>query len=265
MPENSGTDTQPPDWSARAGDANRQQLEMQAIAAARLVRQNAFLLFQPIVHARQPAVVAFYEALLQIKDESGTIVAAQEFAPCRSDSHLERIIDRRALEIGLAALAKRPDLRLSVSISAPSLKDYDWMMLFVQHVTAHPTIAERLIIEVSESTLLSCRNQMSTFMTGLQQSGVCFALLQAGSSQRSLHLLENFQFDIIKLDQSLVTGLRNHSKGIALIDSLVSTARKSEMLVVAKGIEETIDGDILRELAVDCLQGFCYGRPEALP
>ncbi|MDP1577745.1 MAG: EAL domain-containing protein, partial [Cypionkella sp.] len=95
-----------------AGDRETLSMVRQAIDSKRLR-----LAYQPVVLARDPARVAFQEGLIRVLDPTGRVIPAKDFMEAVESHEIGREIDCAALDIGLAALARVPDLRLSINMS----------------------------------------------------------------------------------------------------------------------------------------------------
>ena len=85
------------------------------------------LAYQPVVLARDAAQVAFHEGLIRVLDPTGRIIPARDFIQAVEAHEMGREIDCAALAMGLDALGRHPDLRLSVNMSARSIGWPRWM------------------------------------------------------------------------------------------------------------------------------------------
>ncbi|MEM7295936.1 MAG: EAL domain-containing protein, partial [Pseudomonadota bacterium] len=120
-----------------------------------LARKQAVLAYQPIVQAGNFGHVAFYEGLVCILDQTGRPIPAKDFMSEVEDTETGRKIDCLALELGLGALIADPALRLSINMSARSIGYSPWMKVLQDGVATNDTVAERLILEISEPSAMS--------------------------------------------------------------------------------------------------------------
>ena len=100
--------------------------------------------------------------------------------------HRGRRIDALALELGLRALSENPDLRLSINMSARSIGYPDWSETLDRGLSEDPTVAERLILEITEASAMVMPDIVSVFMDDLQIRGVSFALDDFGAGFTSI-------------------------------------------------------------------------------
>jgi EAL domain-containing protein (putative c-di-GMP-specific phosphodiesterase class I) len=230
------------------------------------IRHKQLLLaFQPVVTAGRPDRAAFYEGLIRITDPTGRVIPAREFIEQVETRESGRIIDCLALEKGLATLAEYPDLRLSVNMSARSIGYRRWMRTLHKGLAADPTIAERLILEITESSAMLVPELVTGFMAELQSRGVGFALDDFGAGYTSFRFLKDFFFDILKIDGQFIRGIATSADNQVLAAALLSIGRQFDMVTVAESVERADDAAYLTALGLDCLQGYYFGAPTVRP
>ncbi|MEZ5750740.1 MAG: EAL domain-containing protein [Paracoccaceae bacterium] len=241
-------------------DRMRQQQTIDMVRLA-LAERRATLAFQPVVQARMTNRVAFYEAFIRILDDQGRVLPARDFMGAVETTELGRKIDALALELGLQALAREPAIRLSVNMSARSIGYPAWLAALERGLRADPTIAERLILEITESSAMVMPDLVTVFMAEMQGRGICFALDDFGSGYTAFRYLKDFYFDIIKIDGQFIRGISADPDNQVLAQALVSIARHFDMFTVAESVESEADARYLIDIGVDCLQGYFYGIP----
>ncbi len=237
---------------------------MQMVKTA-LARKNAMLAFQPIVHAADQKRVAFHEGLIRVLDETGRIIPARDFINVVEDTETGRIIDTLALELGLAELASEPSLRLSINMSARSIGYKRWMQTLNHGLEVDPTVAERLILEITESSAMLMPELVTSFMEELQQRGISFALDNFGAGYTAFRFLRDFYFDIIKIDGQFIRGIHADPDNQVLTKAMASIAAQFEMFTVAERVEYAEDAAFLQSIGIDCLQGYYFSAPTTTP
>ncbi|WP_296641231.1 EAL domain-containing protein [Roseinatronobacter sp.] len=223
--------------------------------------RRAMLAFQPVVQARMPKRAAFYEGLIRIMDTTGRIIPAGDFIGAIETRELGRRIDCLALEMGLSTLASEPSIRLSINMSARSIGYPEWLTTLERGLRHDPSIAERLILEITESSAMDMPELVIDFMADMQERGICFALDDFGAGYTAFRYLKDFYFDIIKIDGEFIRGISASPDNQALTKALVSIARHFDMFTVAESVETQEDAQLLIEMGVDCLQGYFFGAP----
>lgn len=219
------------------------------------------LAFQPVIQAHAPYRVAFYEGFIRVLDETGRVIPAREFMPQVENTPIGRDLDCVALELGLRTLARNPEIRLSINMSARSIGYSNWSRILDRFLKRDAGLGERLILEISESSAMQVPELVVDFMDRLQDRGIAFALDDFGASNFSFRHFREFLFDAAKIDGQFVRGISNEPDNQTLVRALIAVAREFEILVTAESVETQEDAAFLVASGVDCLQGFLYGAP----
>ena len=223
---------------------------------------NVMLAFQPIIHASDPSRPAFFEGLIRVLDSTKRVIPAQDFITAIEPLPEGRVMDCLALELGCQALSEHPDLRLSINISPRTIGHPRWEQVFEHAAASDPTVAERLIVEITESTAIEVPDLVSDFMDRLQMHGVCFALDDFGAGYTAFRHFKDFYFDIVKIDRSFGRNIHEDPDNQVLVQALVSIARHFDMFTVAEGVETAPEAQHLIKAGIDCMQGYFFGAPQ---
>ena len=252
------------DYPLAAALAEKDRATVAMVRLALRTRQVALAL-QPVVDAGDPTRIAFHEGLIRVLDGAGRLVPAREFigAVEATDTGLE--LDRAALALGLEALRRDPGLRLAVNMSARSIGAVRWMETLAAGLARDETVAERLILEITEASAMAMPELVIAFMTGLQRRGISFALDDFGAGQTSFRYFRDFSFDMVKIDRQFIANVHRDRDNQALVWALILIARQFDMFTVAEGVERAEDAAWLQAQGVDCLQGYLFGMPVLHP
>lgn len=223
------------------------------------------LAYQPVVLAREPARVAFYEGLSRVLDQTGRIIPARDFMAAVETTEIGRLIDCLALESGLNALKAHPGLRLSLNMSARSIGFPRWKQILRRGLAGNATLGERLILEISESSAMLVPELVVALMDELQREGIAFALDNFGSGFMAIRHFKDMYFDILKLDGQFVRNINRDGDNRALASALLSIGKHFQMFTVAESVETADEARVLQQIGVDCLQGFLFGAPNIRP
>ncbi|MDO8983063.1 EAL domain-containing protein [Cypionkella sp.] len=243
-----------------AGDRETLSMVRQAIDSKRLR-----LAYQPVVLARDPARVAFQEGLIRVLDPTGRVIPAKDFMEAVESHEIGREIDCAALDIGLAALARVPDLRLSINMSARSIGYARWIQTLRRGLSVSPTIGERLILEITESSAMQVPELVVAFMDDLKGAGVAFALDNFGAGNMAIRYFKDFYFDILKLDGQFIRNIHQDADNQVLTAALLSIGQHFQMFTVAQSVETQAEAQMLQQMGVDCLQGYLFGAATLKP
>ena len=244
--------------------AQQDRETMQMVRDA-IQNQQVLLAFQPVVKSTGQQRPAFYEGLIRVLDKTGRIIPAGEFIGVIENTELGRQIDCLALGLGLKTLADVPGLRLSINMSARSIGYQRWMDTLKRGLRTNPTIAERLIMEITESSAMLMPDIVCAFMSDLQHLGVTFALDDFGAGYTSFRYLKDFYFDILKIDGQFIRGIHADPDNQVLTQALLTIAQQFDMFTVAEFVETAEDAAFLQDLGIDCMQGYFFGAPTTRP
>lgn len=214
------------------------------------------MVVQPIVDVRTGAIHAF-EALARFgSDGSGSPLQWFSLADELGEREaLERACLREALEL---FCRRPPRTSLSVNLAAPALLDKRTLRML-----DHMPDLTGLIIEVTEETLVHSDEQLREAMAPLHARGARLAVDDIGAGYSGLSQIATVRPSYLKLDRSLVRGIDADDGRAPLISALASYAERSEMLLVAEGMESAAELRTLIELGVPLAQGFFLARPAA--
>ncbi len=222
------------------------------------------LAFQPVVRASGSNVISFHECLVRLRQPDGGLLRAGEFMPEIERMGLAPFVDRQVLRHTFAVLARHPAARFSINVFPQTMHDRQWMALFEEGAGADPTLAERLIVEVTETGSMLDPERTRAFMERLRGRGVSFALDDFGAGHTALHYLRDFRFDILKIDGRFVRDIEPGSDNAFLVERMVEIARRFEMMTVAEAVQSPAEARCLSELGIEHFQGFHFGCPSLM-
>lgn len=220
-----------------------------------------------IVMARQPIVDAttrltvFSEALLRVRHPDGSTLGAEHVIPATERSGLIPLVDARMMELAADHLALHPEQRLSVNVSPATLESQDWLATFAAHLGRHAGIAQRLIVEVTETAAIRHPDAMRRRLDAMKALGVAIAIDDFGSGHTSFKQLRDFPVDIVKLDGAFVQNLSASSTDGFFVRTLIDLAQHLGLATVAEWVENEETARLLASWGVDYLQGDHCGAP----
>ncbi len=245
--------------SLTLGAQRRLHLEMRLREA--LEREDHQLHYQPRVDAQTSRIVGF-EALLRWRDPDLGIVSPSDFVPIAEDAGLISSLGRWVLRRA-AAQAKvwRAEglgkLVVSVNLSPLQLQG-DFVQIF-DDVIAETDVDPRAIeLEVTESAVMENAAEAVATLEALRERGARIALDDFGTGYSSFSTLRELPIDTFKIDRSFVKPLGHDNDAAALVAAMISMARVLRLRVVAEGVEEAAQWDLLQEMGCDELQGFLF-------
>lgn len=231
------------------------------VAVGALESDLLTIAYQPVVRSGGGNTIAFHECLARIRSADGTLLRAADFMPAIERLGLASLIDRRMLEISFKAMKRHPMARFSINIFPQTMQDRHWLDLFETGVAADPELAERLIVEVTESAAMLDLSRTRAFMERLRDMGTSFAIDDFGAGCTSLAHLRDLRFDMVKIDASLTAGCDRDADKSFLVETVVKIAERFEMMTVAEGVQTPSEARTLQAIGIEFFQGFQFGSP----
>jgi EAL domain-containing protein (putative c-di-GMP-specific phosphodiesterase class I) len=122
----------------------------------------------------------------------------------------------------------------------------------------------RLILEITESVILSSEMIAERVMSELQFLGVQLALDDFGTGYSSLSYLQRYAFSKVKIDRMFVAGMLEKKANLAIVRAILSIGRDLGIGIVAEGVEKIDQAEALRDEGCVLMQGYLFGRPKPL-
>lgn len=223
------------------------------------------LAFQPVVYAADTTVIGFYEGFIRLLNERDQVIPARDFMGAVEQHELGREIDCAALQMGLMALQRNPQIRVSINMSARSVGYRPWASILRKALRDTPRLANSLILEITEPSILQVPDVLKPFMEEMRDHGIIFALDDFGAQVTSFRLLRELRFEIAKIDGSLVKQVDRSPDAQAMARAAFAVAEEMDMFVVAEAVETEGEANWLRQAGVGCMQGYLFGAPTVSP
>jgi EAL domain-containing protein (putative c-di-GMP-specific phosphodiesterase class I) len=154
--------------------------------------------------------------------------------------------------------------KISVNVSPVQLssKAFAGVVLSILNETGLP--ADRLELEVTESSLFSESNTPMNTLNKLKALGVKISIDDFGTGYSSLSRLSRLAFDKIKIDKSFVHSLATQEDALNIIKLITGMAKSLNMKAVAEGVETREQLESLQALGCDFAQGYLFGKPQLI-
>jgi EAL domain-containing protein (putative c-di-GMP-specific phosphodiesterase class I) len=264
-PKVSKYDREPGTASPLDAAISAQDRETLAMVASALKDRRMRLAFQPVVYAADPSVIGFFEGFIRLLNLRDQVIPARDFMAAVEQRELGRQIDCAALQMGLMALQRNPQIRVSVNMSARSVGYRPWLDILRRALRETPRLGQNLILEINEASALQVPDVLKPFMADMRSHGIFFALDDFGADMTSLSLLRDMHFEIAKLDGALVKDVHLSPDKQAVARAAIAIARELEMYLVAEAVETEGEANWLCDAGVGCMQGYLFGPPTVTP
>ncbi|WP_342616809.1 EAL domain-containing protein [Rhodoferax sp. GW822-FHT02A01] len=232
----------------------------------RALEQNEFVLhFQPQLNLRTGIVVGV-EALLRWQNPKLGLVGPAQFIPLLEEAGLMPKVGAWVLRMACQQakawqLAGHAPLRMAVNLSAQQFRSPDLIAIVRRTLEETQLDAEFLELELTESLILESAEQTISMMHQLKSLGITLSLDDFGTGYSSLSYLQRYPVDRIKIDQSFVRDMTQHTGSAALVRSILAMAASLGLETIAEGVETKGQHGYLRKQMCQESQGYLYSRP----
>ncbi|WFU72412.1 bifunctional diguanylate cyclase/phosphodiesterase [Bradyrhizobium sp. CB2312] len=220
------------------------------------------LAYEPVVAAASRER-AFHECLVRMDQGDGQVLLAPDIVPVAERLGLIRLVDHRVLELVVAELAAAPGICLSLNISPDTTMDPDWWAGIESLMQAHPGVAERLIVEITETVAIQDIDDVRAFVGRLKHFGSRIAIDDFGAGYTSFRNLRKLGVDIVKIDGAFVQNITHSADDRAFVQTLIDLARRLDIKTVAEWVQDEEAANMLRDWGCDYIQGRLIGLASA--
>jgi diguanylate cyclase (GGDEF)-like protein len=226
-------------------------------------RGEFVLYYQPLVRIAKPRAVTGFEALMRWKHPARGVLAPDKFLAGLEDPELSLAIGEVALDSAMAQMRAWIDTgidfgRIAVNLSASQFRGGNLAKAIVAKLARARVPAKRLTLEVTENVYLGWGSDVvAETIRALHEAGILIALDDFGTGYASLTHLKQFPIDRIKIDRSFVRDLRDP----AIVAAILSIGAGMGIKVVAEGVEDVHQLELLGAMGCDQAQGYYFARP----
>ncbi len=220
--------------------------------------RRLILAYEPVVDTRARAPV-FHECLVRMTKNDGTLLSAPDIVPGAEKLGLIHLVDQRMLELVVAELVAAPHIRLSLNISPETAMDPEWRCHIEALLRANPAVAERLIVEITETVAIQDVDDVRGFVNQLKGFGSKIAIDDFGAGNTSFRNLRRLGVDILKIDGAFIRNIARSSDDRAFVQTLIDLAQRLDIKTVAEWVQDEESVELLRNWGCDYIQGQLIG------
>ena len=194
------------------------------------------------------------------------VVSPAVFIPIAEEHKLDSAIGLQALEaacdyISIMESQQGEAIPLSVNISANQMLDPEFPDQAASVCLDNNISPEFIELELTESVFIRDEKSALRALNTLRESGFRLSLDDFGSGFSSLSYLRSFQFEVVKVDKSLIQGIHQDSKANALFNGLIAMLKSLQIDVVAEGVELESYLPFMEQADIKLMQGFYFDKP----
>jgi diguanylate cyclase (GGDEF)-like protein len=254
-------------FSRSMGVEIRERVRMMHALRSGFQRGELFLVYQPQVDLASARPFGA-EALLRWRTEDGRLVGPDRFIPIAEYSGLIIEIGEWVLREACAELVRlraggHRDFTMSINVSQVQFRHPQFLDVLRRALDDTGAPAQFVELEITESMAMEEPDLLRELLAQVKRTGVSIAIDDFGTGFSSLSHLQRLQVDRLKIDRTFVTEITGSSRGSSIAEMVIQLGRNLGLSIIAEGVEDGRQAQILAELGCPLAQGFLFSRPLA--
>jgi diguanylate cyclase (GGDEF)-like protein len=252
-------------YEAKFYHALRERLDREAEIRDAIARDEFVMVYQPRVDILTGITLSL-EALVRWQHPAKGLLEPREFITLAEETGLivgigELVIDKVCAQLALWARHDAELVPVSINVSPRQFKSAAIADIVLSALSRHRVPPSLVELEITESSVMEEGTDIAKTLNTLQTHGIKILVDDFGTGYSSLSQLHRLDFDVLKVDQTFTAGLEISDEGKVFFTAIVTMAHALGMRVVAEGVENLAQVNILKTLQCDEIQGFYISRP----
>lgn len=251
-------------YSSELNSQSLERLRMEADLRHAIEGDQLLLYYQPKVEVKSGHIIGV-EALVRWQKPDGTLIFPDQFIPLAEETGLIIPLGEWVLKEACAQLAQWQAqgirIQVAVNVSAKQFNDGYLVDLVRETLQSKGVDAKLLTLELTESLLMGNAEQAVETLNHLMALGPKISMDDFGTGYSSLSYLKRFPIHELKIDRSFLTDITHNPEARALVSAMIYLGHEFSLTVVAEGVENQEQLDLLTTLNCDHYQGYFFSRP----
>ncbi|MEJ2043145.1 MAG: EAL domain-containing protein [Reinekea sp.] len=206
------------------------------------------------------------EALLRWNSKMLGAVSPGEFIPIAEQNGriIELgyfVIEQAIKQVTSWPIQRYPNFRVAINLSPRQMRDTEVLTFVEQQLRQNQLSGHHLEFEITEGVLLTGQPQVPEILNGFHKLDITLSMDDFGTGYSSLSYLQEYPFDLVKIDRSFVNKIVESSHSRKLINAIIGMTHNLNLKVIAEGVETVEQALLLKQFGCDFIQGYLMGRP----
>lgn len=228
-------------------------------------RNEMYLVYQPIIDAFTGELI-YVEALLRWQHYELGLISPGQFIHIAEQSDLINkigawVLMKACQDIREWQLKQKYPLKVSVNVSPVQLENNDFLKIVRDVLNNTGFNRDDLLLEIIESSSIDSHKQIEKTLISMDEEGLKIAIDDFGSGYSSLNQMRQLSVDVLKIDKSYIDDMLENKKNYNFIKGIINFSHELGLKTIAEGIETRAQGEALRLLGCDYLQGYYFDKP----
>lgn len=251
-------------YDAELESASNKMLDMQRDLRIAIDSNQFALLFQPKLDCKTQLFIGA-EALIRWNHPTKGLVMPNEFISAAEHLGLIDEINDWVTQEACRAIGNAKsigiNLNLSINLSKHRFRNKNLVLETISYLKQHNAPAKSLTIEIKETSGVRDEALFNQLIAEFKAAGIRIALDDFGLHPFTLNYLQDLNVDEIKIDRSFISKINAQAESWKLIDVLINLAHTLKINVVAEGIENELQRNVLMQLGCNHMQGYLLSKP----
>jgi len=254
-------------YSREMTSTAQERMRMESDLRRAMDRDELQLYYQPQVEISTGRILGV-EALIRWHTNQSEFISPAQFIPLAEETGLIEPIGKWVMRQACQQLkawhdAGHTELCMSVNVASRQFKDIRCGETIRHCIETSGILANKLELEITESVLMENSHMIMRMLNDLKALGITLAIDDFGTGYSSLSYLKRFPIDRVKIDQSFIRDLSVDTDDAAIVKAIIAMARSLRLDVVAEGVENDEQLELLRNEGCHSYQGYLFARPMA--
>ncbi|MBV7534488.1 EAL domain-containing protein [Duganella sp. sic0402] len=252
-------------FSRSMGVEIRERVRMMHALRTAFGQNQLFVVYQPQIDlvTRNPVGA---EALLRWQTPDGKFISPDRFIPIAEYSGLiidlgEWVMRTACRELVDLRKSGHHDFMMSINVSQVQFRHPHFLDMLKRALEDTGAPPQNIELEITESMAMEEPDMLIKMLAQIKQTGVSIAIDDFGTGFSSLSYLQRLQIDRLKIDRAFVTEITGSARGSSIAEMVIQLGRNLGLSVIAEGVEDERQAQILQALGCPLAQGFLFARP----
>lgn len=230
------------------------------------LKEDQFFMVYQSKHSANDERIVGAEALMRWRLEDGSMISPGQFIPVADETgqicELGQFALRSVFEqlVAWDGMEGAPE-RVSINLSGRQLMSPVFLCRLEALVRETGVNPKQVELEITETWLMEDPDHSARLLKALKKLGFSLSIDDFGVAYSSMNYLRHFPVDVIKIDQSFVRDVMTDKSLVAIISAIIAMGHSLGLKVLAEGVENRDQLDLLRTLGCDEIQGYYFSRP----
>jgi diguanylate cyclase (GGDEF)-like protein len=252
-------------YTAAFNIGSSERLALQSSLRHALEREELQVYYQPLVNLKTGRIVGA-EALVRWQHPERGLVSPDKFIPVAEETGLimpigEWVLHTACKQTKLWQTAGFSSLRVAINLSSRQFSQIDLRKQLVQILMETGLDPKYIELELTESMLVQNTEVAIRRLNALKALGVEIAIDDFGTGYSSLSYLQQFPFDILKIDRCFIRNITENANNTAITKAIIAMAKSLNLKLIAEGVETEAELSFVYQQQCDGMQGFLFSRP----